>query len=186
MNNIPHETKKSEAYSCRLFMAGDINKAKIVIGHFCRTAGWCVTITPTDYIYSGGQEAGFIIEAINYARFPSNKQEIRKHITALANKLANELNQRSYSIMDDICSEYIALKMPFEQKFDTQKKLSKALKTDEGRTALAKSLVEPIRRSLEYQALGCVSDTNPTVNENRVYKKKKLRIKKNIRKKVNI
>ena len=32
--------------------------------------------------------------------------------------------------------------------------IAQALNTDEGRTALAQAMVEPIRRSLEYQAVG--------------------------------
>ncbi len=32
--------------------------------------------------------------------------------------------------------------------------IAQALETDEGRTALAQAMVEPIRRSLEYQAVG--------------------------------
>ena len=32
--------------------------------------------------------------------------------------------------------------------------IAQALETDEGRTALAQAMVEPIRRALEYQAVG--------------------------------
>ena len=37
---------------------------------------------------------------------------------------------------------------------DKEKVIAQALETDEGRTALAQAMVEPIRRSLEYQAVG--------------------------------
>jgi hypothetical protein len=39
---------------------------------------------------------------------------------------------------------------------DQEKELviAQALETDEGRTALAQAMVEPIRRALEYQAVG--------------------------------
>ena len=39
---------------------------------------------------------------------------------------------------------------------DSQKEeiIAQALNTDEGRVALAQAMVEPIRRSLEYQAVG--------------------------------
>jgi len=42
-------------------------------------------------------------------------------------------------------------KMTNEQK---EAVVAQALNTDEGRTALAQAMVEPIRRSLEYQAVG--------------------------------
>ena len=37
---------------------------------------------------------------------------------------------------------------------DKEMIIAQALQTDEGRTALAQAMVEPIRRSLEYQAVG--------------------------------
>lgn len=37
---------------------------------------------------------------------------------------------------------------------DKEMVIAQALETDEGRTALAQAMVEPIRRALEYQAVG--------------------------------
>jgi len=113
------EIKTCNSYFCRLYMAGDINDAKKVIGKYCREKGWCVTVTPTDYIYSGGQESGFIVEAIAYARFESlREQETLTRLHELANILALELNQKSYSVIDNFISEYVTLTMPFEKKRD--------------------------------------------------------------------
>jgi hypothetical protein len=58
------------AYDVRLYMAGDIEVAKKVCREFCDSIGWCVTVTPTTYVYRGGEELGFIVDAINYACFP--------------------------------------------------------------------------------------------------------------------
>jgi hypothetical protein len=47
--------------------------------------------------------------------------------------------------------------MSFTKQLNDQEKelvIAQALETDEGRTALAQAMVEPIRRSLEYQAVG--------------------------------
>jgi hypothetical protein len=46
--------------------------------------------------------------------------------------------------------------MSLQKLTDTQKEeiIAQALETDEGRVALAQAMVEPIRRSLEYQAVG--------------------------------
>ena len=52
-------------------MAGDIEVARKVCHDFCDELGWCVTVTPTTYVYRGREEAGFIVGAINYARFPA-------------------------------------------------------------------------------------------------------------------
>jgi hypothetical protein len=66
------------AYDVRLYMAGDIEVAKKVCREFCDELGWCVTVTPTTYVYKGGEEAGFIVGAINYARFPTSFAEPRR------------------------------------------------------------------------------------------------------------
>ena len=61
--------------------------------------GLCVTVTPTEYIYTGGQESGVIVELINYPRFPSHPQEIYEHAIDLAEELRAECCQQSYTIM---------------------------------------------------------------------------------------
>ena len=38
-----------------IFMAGDINIAKQVCREYCFQVGFCITIEPVDYIYTGGE-----------------------------------------------------------------------------------------------------------------------------------
>lgn len=40
---------------------------------YCNVVGLCVTVTETNYIYSGGSEKGYIIGLINYPRFPKEE-----------------------------------------------------------------------------------------------------------------
>lgn len=83
-----------------LFMAGDIEHAKQVVRVFCKDCPCCVTITPTDYIYRGGQEAGFVIGFRNYPRFPSDSYSLRTAAADLGDRLRDELGQDSYMIVD--------------------------------------------------------------------------------------
>ena len=53
----------------------------------------CVTITPTEFRYVGGNESGVIVGYIQYPRFPRTKREIRKRALKLAELLMIELNQ---------------------------------------------------------------------------------------------
>lgn len=104
---------KSKSYWCRLYIAGDASAAALECGRFCREIGWCVTVSPTKYVYSGGQEEGVVIEAINYPRFPARKVDIRNRVVDLAHRLAKSLNQRSFTISDPDRSEFFSLSMPF-------------------------------------------------------------------------
>lgn len=47
-----------------------------------------------------------------------------------------------------------SLKRKLYKKLRRKYIVAQALETDEGRAALAQSMVEPIRRSLEYQSIG--------------------------------
>jgi ferredoxin len=91
--------EEGETFWCRIYMAGDITLAKQVCREYCLGVGLCVTITPTQFIYSGGEEAGFIIELVNYPKFPKGKQEILDRANTLAENLVYELHQHSYLLM---------------------------------------------------------------------------------------
>lgn len=95
-----------EAYSVSVFMAGDIARAIEICRSYCDRAGLCVTVAPATYVYTGGQEAGFIVGLINYARLPSSKHVIDKHALELASELRIALNQKSFTIQCDLESNF--------------------------------------------------------------------------------
>lgn len=83
-----------------LFMAGDIGHAKQVIRGFCADSPTCVTVTPTTFIYKGGEEAGFVVGFRNYPRFPSDSYTLRKMAEELGERLRAELGQASQMVVD--------------------------------------------------------------------------------------
>jgi len=58
----------------------------------------CVSISPANYIYTGGEEAGFVVTLINYARFPKDPVSLKDLAFSLAMDLMNGLHQQSFSI----------------------------------------------------------------------------------------
>ena len=86
------------SYPISIFMAGDYDTAKQICREYCDEVGFCVTVTPTAYVYKGGEESGFIVGLINYPRFPMSPVELSNHATAIADKLRVPLGQESYSI----------------------------------------------------------------------------------------
>ena len=93
------EEKTVHTFGFDVFMAGDLAQAKQVCREYCFAIGLCVTVEPLDFIYTGGEEAGFKIGLINYPRFPTTIPELRRRATELADLLMKRLCQHSYSIV---------------------------------------------------------------------------------------
>lgn len=95
------ETRRSEqSRVVELFMAGDIEHAKQVIRRFCMDRPCCVTVTPTAYIYNGGEEVGFVVGFRNYPRFPADGHSLRAEASDLGDILRESLGQNSYMVVD--------------------------------------------------------------------------------------
>lgn len=86
------------SYPVSIFMAGSAWEAEAVCREYCDATGFCVTVTETNYIYTDGREAGFIVGLINYPRFPSTPPEITARAIELGDLLRERLDQQSYSI----------------------------------------------------------------------------------------
>lgn len=59
---------------------------------------FCVTVTPTRYIYKNGQERGVIVGIIAYPRFPVDNSELIQHAMDLGNILMTKLKQHRVTI----------------------------------------------------------------------------------------
>lgn len=84
-------------FAVRLYMAGDIEQAKRVLRRevFPPNAGLCVTVEPTTFIYTGGEEAGFVVGFVNYPRFPTTPEGLTKRAKTIAFRLLEDLYQWS-------------------------------------------------------------------------------------------
>ncbi len=89
--------KSASPFSISIWIAGDLTLIKHYCAEYCLT-GLCVTVTPTTFIYTGGQEEGARIGLINYPRFPANKQNILGRADGLARVLIEKLHQHSATI----------------------------------------------------------------------------------------
>lgn len=87
-----------ESIQFEIFMAGDYAQAKQVCREYCRK-GFCVTIEPCDYVYTGGEETGFRVGVRNYPRFPSSEESLRDNAFWLADALRERLCQHSYMVV---------------------------------------------------------------------------------------
>ena len=76
-----------------------IRYAKELCQKYCDSAGLGLTFTETEFIYTDGNEPGFIVGLINYPRFPSDVMSIHVKANNIARMLMDSLNQERVSIM---------------------------------------------------------------------------------------
>lgn len=87
--------KTTPTYQLRIYMSGPIEVAKQVLREECFHVGLCATIEPTTFIYTGGEEAGFVIGLLNYPRFPSEPEDLHFKAEALMHRLLDATFQHS-------------------------------------------------------------------------------------------
>jgi len=91
------KTLEVESYTVTIYIAGNYDDAV----RACKThvvKGFCVSIQPTDYAYTGGFESGVAVTLINYPRFPTAPAAIVKEAKMLAVWLMSSLYQESCTI----------------------------------------------------------------------------------------
>lgn len=93
-------------YKVKIYIAGDLDQIRKTCRVYCLKSQ-CVTITPTEFVYTGGMETGAEIGLMNYARFPLPPAEIDAHAMSLAKQLMTDCVQRSCSVVTPIESHYL-------------------------------------------------------------------------------
>lgn len=91
--------KIEPTYWVKIYLSGSIEVAKQIIRENVFQKGLCVIIEPTNYIYTGGEELGYIVGLINYPRFPATPDEINERAESLARELLDRTYQHSCLIM---------------------------------------------------------------------------------------
>jgi|SRR3989338_5311469 len=84
-----------EGYTCEVHT---LDEVKDFLQEYVNTHGLCVTVTPTNFIYTNGREDGVVIGLINYPRFPKTKEEIRRTSEEIAELCKDRFGQKRLSI----------------------------------------------------------------------------------------
>ncbi len=95
---------ETHAYKIEIFIAGDIKTAEDICQKYCDDTGFCVTVEPTNYVFTNGNERGVRVGIINYARFPNDQSKIFELAIVLGDLLLGGLGQGSYTVQDHIRS----------------------------------------------------------------------------------
>lgn len=89
------KTAESETFAISLYLSGPIEAAKQILRAECLREGLCVTIEPTQFIYTGGEEAGYRVGLLNYPRFPTTLAALRERSEAILHLLLEGTHQHS-------------------------------------------------------------------------------------------
>jgi hypothetical protein len=82
-----------------------IEEALAICKKYCNLVGLCVTVTPTQFIYSSvpetpdGFEPGCLVRLIKYPRFPASPWDITGNALELAKIFILEFNQNRISVI---------------------------------------------------------------------------------------
>ena len=101
-------TKTVKTHRVRIYLSGSLHTIEEECRHECLRDGLCVTVDPTRFIYTGGEETGAVVGLINYPRFPTTKKELWKRAHALALKLLMVTCQNSVLIMSEDQTEWLS------------------------------------------------------------------------------
>jgi hypothetical protein len=96
----------------RLYLSGPIEVAKQVIREHALAHPICVTIEPTTFIYTGGEEQGYVVGLLNYPRFPSTPNDLNVRAETLAKLLIERTYQHSAMIVTPTETTWITNREP--------------------------------------------------------------------------
>jgi hypothetical protein len=108
MNYESDET--APTYWARIYMSGPIEAAKQALRAECLREGLCVTIEPTLFIYTGGEEVGFVVGLANYPRFPKTAQSILERAQRVVSVLLAATHQHSAMLMTPESTRWVSLR----------------------------------------------------------------------------
>ena len=93
----------------KIYIAGPLDEIEQVCRFFA-LEGACVTVTPTRYIYTGGEETGVEVGMINYPRFPMTQRDMTERAVELGKKIMIRCHQLTFTVMTPENTTYYSRK----------------------------------------------------------------------------
>lgn len=93
-------------WTAQIWVAGDIIQARQKLRELCFPKGLCATITPTEYMYAGGEELGFVIGMIQYPPFMESELSLLRKAERVGKALAENAMQWSFTIVTPTATFY--------------------------------------------------------------------------------
>lgn len=101
------QSRTVDTASARIYLSGPISVAKQILRAECLREGLCVTIEPTTFIYTGGEELGYVVGLVNYPRFPASQDAITERARHLMLLLLQGTYQHSALLVTPTATEWV-------------------------------------------------------------------------------
>lgn len=99
--------KTEKTWWVHIYLSGPLEMIEQTCRKYCADIGLCVTVTPTRFIYTGGEETGAEVGLINYPKFPSTPEGVTNKAIDLAHLLLRETHQHSVLVMTPLTTKWI-------------------------------------------------------------------------------
>lgn len=100
MSDVLTAEKTCATWWGRIYIAGPSEVAKQLLRQECMRSGLCVTVEPTHFIYTGGEEAGYVVGLVNYPRFPATAEALHDRAIEVTKVLLDGTFQHSAMLME--------------------------------------------------------------------------------------
>lgn len=102
-------TKRSVTFQSAIYISARLHTVEDVCAEFCKKNPSCVTVELVDFIYHGGSQSGYRVKFINYPRFETSIEEIKRKAESLALNLLIASHQLSCSVVHSDETVYMQL-----------------------------------------------------------------------------
>lgn len=93
----------ADTYWVKIYISGPTDVIEQTCRAYCKKVGLCVTVAPTKFIYTGGEETGVEVGLANYPRFPVEDFGILdEHAVGLGMELLEATHQNSFMVMTPV------------------------------------------------------------------------------------
>jgi len=92
-------TGNCKTWTAQIWIGGDIVPARQKLREMCFPKGLCATIIPTEYMYAGGEEKGFVVGIIQYPPFMESESSLLEKAKKVGKAIAENAYQWSFSIV---------------------------------------------------------------------------------------
>lgn len=100
--------KQERTHWVKIFISGPIEVGKQTLRKECLRQGLCVTVEPTTFIYTGGEEAGYVVGLLNYPRFPGTPQQLWERAHHIAELLVGGTHQHSILLVAPDTTQWLS------------------------------------------------------------------------------
>jgi len=103
------KTKTIQTFEINIFISGPLAAIEDVCRAEMRREDYCVTVTPTRFVFGGGDQEGARVGLLSYPRKPCPDAVLRNRAEKLARELLDGLHQNTALIVDPDTTTWISV-----------------------------------------------------------------------------